>query len=344
VITFIVICAVMVVAAVASIARPLLRPMSGSRSLVGTIAVAILIPLVTTGLYLRQSNWDWQQVAASASQQATIDEMVAKLEQRLQQSPNDMQGWLMLGRSYLTLERPARAVDAYQHAYDLSGGANTEAALGLGESLVLVDEAALRGRAGQLFEAVLVREPGNPTALWYGAIAALVSNDLPKARQRMADLLAQNPPQQVREIVERQIQDIDQQLGNKSSPPAQVAAKPIVGSARTLIVKVSLAPALVGKADPRAPLFIMARGENGPPLAVVRRAMGDLPVTVKLSDADAMVAGRNLSSVPQVQVVARVSKSGAPQAQSGDLFGEATYTFKETHPGTVDIVIARAVP
>ena len=340
----------MTLAAMTMLARPLWRKSpeeSQSTSRVVLIAVATLIPLCAAGLYLKQSNWNWDQTGATAAQQATAEQMVARLEQRLQESPDDMAGWLMLGRSYLALNRAAQAVSAYQKAYDMSNGQNMEAALGLGEALVLTDQSSLQGRAGELFESVLRSEPGNPTALWYGSVTALIGGNLSLARQRMSSLLALNPPQQVRDILERQIQDIDQQLG---TPPANAP----VGAAsaankdavlRSVQVKVSLDSKLADNLEPRTPIFVLARDGAGPPLAVVRRAVGDLPFVVTLSDADAMMAGRNLSSVQQVQIVARISKGGSPQAQAGDLFGEAVHSFKDGKPtGSVSITIDRVVP
>jgi len=97
------------------------------------------------------------------------------------------------------------------------------------------------------------------------------------------------------------------------------------------------------------PLFILARDPSagGPPLAVQRHSSADLPLTVELSERDAMIAARTIASVPRVQVVARLSRSGTPQAQSGDYYGEAEYDFsKDAGAGgsTLNITIDRAVP
>jgi cytochrome c-type biogenesis protein CcmH len=64
---------------------------------------------------------------------------------------------------------------------------------------------------------------------------------------------------------------------------------------------------------------------------------------ITITDNDAMMAGRGISSVPRVQVVARISKSGTPQAQPGDLFGDAAVDFTVKPSTEVKIVIDRAV-
>jgi cytochrome c-type biogenesis protein CcmH len=75
-----------------------------------------------------------------------------------------------------------------------------------------------------------------------------------------------------------------------------------------------------------ATLFIYAKQPNvpGPPLAVLRMRAEHWPVTFTLSDANAMVPGRNLSSADNVQIEARISRSGEALPQAGDLVGTVT--------------------
>jgi cytochrome c-type biogenesis protein CcmH len=90
-----------------------------------------------------------------------------------------------------------------------------------------------------------------------------------------------------------------------------------------LKVTVSLSPALAGKAAPDDVVFIFARPTSGPrmPLAIVRKQVRDLPVTVALDDSQGMSPTMKLSSAPEVIVVARVTKSGMADARDGDLEG-----------------------
>ena len=90
-------------------------------------------------------------------------------------------------------------------------------------------------------------------------------------------------------------------------------------------------------------LFVIARrGEGGPPLAVQRRSIGTWPITVRLSDADAMLPGIQLATGGPLKLVARISATGQPLAASGDLFGEVGYDFDSAHPAS--ITIDRIVP
>jgi cytochrome c-type biogenesis protein CcmH len=104
---------------------------------------------------------------------------------------------------------------------------------------------------------------------------------------------------------------------------AQAADTSPAPAAGTLKVTVSLSPAVAGKAGPEDVVFIFARAAQGPrmPLAIVRKQVKDLPTTVMLDDSQGMNPQIKLSTVSEVVVVARVSRSGMAGAQPGDLEG-----------------------
>jgi len=83
-------------------------------------------------------------------------------------------------------------------------------------------------------------------------------------------------------------------------------------------------------------------GIPGPPIAAVRITSDELPTTVVLSDANTMIEGRDLSSVDDVQVVARVAFGGSAVAASGDLVGESTH--KKGAAPDVGLVINKVSP
>lgn len=348
---FAIVCAALLLVTLVWTTLPLWRPRStvdavatrGERR-ISSAVVVLAVAGLAAGMYVYLSNWDWKAAETANVQGAEVERMLAQLESKLAENPQDIQGWLLLGRSYFTLEKLPRAIEAYQRAYDLSRGENVEAIIGLGESLAMLDQASLSGRAGELFSEALRLAPNHPKALWYGGIAALQSGDLKLGRDRLQMLLAHEPPPQLRTILEQQIQDLNQQIGDAGEGGA--ATTPAAATQKhTIQVAVSIAPAIQQQLKGATPLFILARdpAAPGPPLAVQRRSSTQAPFTLELSEADAMMPTRTLASASRVQVVARLSLSGAPQQRSGDFYGEADYEFgKDT--GTLQIVIDRTVP
>ncbi|MFC4307596.1 tetratricopeptide repeat protein [Steroidobacter flavus] len=356
---FIIVCVAMLVAALLWMVLPLVRaPKTGDSTELASyrserrfsgIAVALLVPVLAIVMYAGLSNWDWKAVQIETTQAANIEQAVSGLEEKLKQNPDNLDGWIMLGRSYVAMSRYPRAADAFQQAYDLSKGQNVEVLIGLGEALALTDEASLTGRAGQLFDQALTMAPNHPKALWYGGVAALRQGNLRLGRDRLQMLMAQNPPEEIRGVLARQIQDLDEQLaasGEGAAPPAQTAQPSAVPAAgRAIQVSVSLSPQLRQQLSGPLPLFILARDPSagGPPLAVQRHSSDSLPLNVTLSERDAMIPSRSIATVPKVVVVARLSRSGAPQQQSGDYYGEAEYEFGK-NSGPLTIIIDRVVP
>jgi cytochrome c-type biogenesis protein CcmH len=350
---FIAVCAAMVAAALLWLLIPLLRakPIEGATApspaerRISAGVIALFVPALAALMYAGLSNWNWKTVEAETARTEQLDGLLQQLEARLQSNPDDINGWLLLGRSSVSMQRFPKAIDAYQRAYDLSRGENVDAILGLGEALVMSDESALGGRAGQLFDEALALAPNHPKALWYSSMAALQAGDLRKGRDRLQLLLAQGPPPELRGVLERQIQDLNEQLGEAGQSASQVAegGQP-AASSRAIRVAVSIAPEVQQKLKSPLSLFVLARDPaGGPPLAVQRHSSSQLPLTVELTERDAMMPTRTIATLPHVQVVARLSQSGNPQAASGDFFGQADYEFgKDT--GTLNILIDQTVP
>ena len=342
-IAFVLLAAALTMASVLLIAVPLLRPRAAGAPVAPWTALAAggLLVVGSATLYVIWSNWGWHSAPAADTPQS----MVSRLARRLERDPNDLSGWLMLGRSYTVLQEYPLAARAFRRGVQLSDGKNAEALTGLAEALALSDENELDGEAGRLIEQALVLEPDSGKALFYGAAIAARRGDLPLARQRFAKLLAMNPPEAVRPMIEQQIAAIDERLsGTPPKAPAMAAAvqqaPPAAASpsgSALVRVNVTVSPTLAGAAG-AAPLFVFVRdpAQGGPPLAV-KRLESHFPQSVALSAADSMVPGRAFSAGQSVQVVARIARSGTPVAARGDPFGEVTY--KVGTDGLVSLVI-----
>src|SRR5580698_7585527 len=151
--TFLVIAAVMAAIAAAAVALPLLRD---KQSRVLGALLAVIVVAAAAGVYPLWSNWNWHAPAQSRGPAGGPDvaAMVAKLEKHLADQPADLKGWIMLGRSYLALERLDEAIAAYDHAHRLDAN-NAEASMGLGEAKSLRAGGEITPEAAPRFEQAL---------------------------------------------------------------------------------------------------------------------------------------------------------------------------------------------
>jgi cytochrome c-type biogenesis protein CcmH len=336
---FLIVAALMAAIAATIVAVPLLR--DKKNRLIGGLA-AFLVAAAAAGLYPLWSNWDWHApVQAQPVPAPDVLAMVAKLERHLREDPNDVAGWLMLGRSYLALQRMDDAVNAYERARKLAGN-NTEAALGLGEAISLRAGGQISPEASQLFEEALKLEPNNPKALLYGGFAAATRDDRALARSRWQALKDLHPPPQIEEMLDARIAalGVTQESGTNASPTGTSASAQ--GSAPAQVtVNIHIAPALKSRLKPETPLFVFARepDSRGPPLAAKRLTSEAIGTQVQLSAADSMMPGRVLVAGKRVSITARVSFSGRPIPAAGDLYGELSYDVG--HDGALDLLIDR---
>ncbi len=318
----------MLLVAVTVVAWPLIQHRDGL-SIHALAAIAFVIAL-SAGMYNSIGTPDGK---SAGSEIASIEEMVAGLDQRLRENPDDLAGWKMLGRSYIQLRNYDKAVEAFERAVQIESGTNGQTLADLGEALWMQDQRTLTGRAGELFESAIATSPSNPKALFYAGFVAIERGDRFLAALRWEALLALSPPEEIKDILRERIAE----LRGEEAPIQATSAGPIVSAA------IELAPAAESVVDPDATVFIIARdpAQPRPPIAAVRRRVGELPAVVTLSDSDAMIPGRLLSGFSELEIVARVSMSGQPIAQAGDWYGERIVRPSEN--GEISIVIDREV-
>ena len=343
-VTFVLLAAALTVAGVIAVVIPLLRGGAGAAAPGpapwAAVAAAVLLVIGSAVLYVSWSNWPWRTVTPGDSPQS----MVARLARELERDPQNLEGWLMLGRSYIALQEYPLALRAFERADRLSDGKNADALTGEAETLVLTDESELDGRAGRLIERALVLAPDSGKALFFGGAVAARRGDLPLARARFVKLLGMDPPANVRPLIEQQITTIDGQLAGAA--PANAAAAqpppPAANPGAEVRVNVTLAPSLAAAVG-ASPLFVFVRdpAHPGPPLAV-KRLESRFPQVVSLAASDAMIPGRAFAPGQRVQVVARIARSGNPVGASGDPLGEVTYQVGRD--GLVSLVIDHLMP
>jgi cytochrome c-type biogenesis protein CcmH len=232
----------------------------------------------------------------------------------------------------MAMGRPTEARDAYGELLRLAPD-DPVALVGWAEADSMArEDHRIEGTSLKRLERAVALQPDNQRGLWLLGISQFQHDRFAEAAatwRRLQPLL--EPGSSVARAVARQIAAADQRAGGSSrgipaaagsagvTPPATAAA------GTSLQVQVSLDPALAGRIKPGDALFVYARAEQGPPmpLAVQRLDAAALPATVTLSDAMAMVPGRNLSTARRVVIGARISHSGQAIGQPGDLEGDA---------------------
>lgn len=341
---FVVFAVLMTVSAVALVVYPLLRQSAGWPSApIAATTVAVALPALVLILYVSVSNHDWGRSPdagppANPTSAAALDEAVTSLEDRLSREPADLDGWLLLGRTYFELQNLAGAKAAFARALALD--ASTQAKLGVAEADILMNRNNLTGDAGRLVEEVLQQEPDNPKALFYGGLVASARQDFVTLRQRWERLLAQSPPPDVKNMLEQQLAMLP------PGPAAATESLPASSSADGIRVRVNVTEDLKQKIIPGAMLFLVARQPNkpGPPIAVVRQGAEKFPTLIRISDANAMLPGQSLGAMERIHLLARVANGGDPVAQPGDIFGEVFWTrTADEQPAAIEILMDRVV-
>ena len=311
------------------------------------VVLAAAIPLCAASLYWLLGSPDAlspqrAEVAAGEHQLTAqqVEAMVSKLAARLEQNPDDANGWAILARSYAAMQRFPEALAAYAKA----------AALAKDDANLLADYAdALAMSAGRKFEGrplemimqALKLDPNQWKALAMAGTAAFDHKDYKSAVTYWEILMQRLPPDSgIRESLTASIAEAKQLGGIKSGAlpgPQSAAAAGVRGT-------VSLSPALAARVEPTDTLFIFTRAAEGPrqPIAAVRRQAKELPAAFTLDDSQSMSAGMKLSSFREVVVGARISKSGSATPQSGDLQGISQKV--EVGASDVVVVIDSAVP
>jgi cytochrome c-type biogenesis protein CcmH len=246
----------------------------------------------------------------------------------------------MLAKSYQYLGRGDQVVGLYQRALShFAERPDPQLLLEYGEALANAQQGSWAGEPLQQLQRALEVDPEHADTLWF---SGHVHFDLGRYREALEywQRLARIAPREDHEIIQ-----MINQAAAKAQQQLGIAVAPLVEVAPTaaLSVVVSLDPALQGRVVPEDVVFVYAKaaGRGGPPLAAQRLSVAELPATVRLDDSMAMIPGNNLSSVAEVVVGAKISKSGVATGGSGDLVG--TVESSSSNPETIELVINRTM-
>ena len=308
------------------------------------LIAAVLVPLVGYGLYMHWGASDKVQMARQFSEQPrTVEEMTAHLEQAVKDQPDSAEAWYFLGRTYMNQERPSDAAKAFARVVELAGR-QPELLGQWAQAQYFAGDRQWSEQLQALTDEALQADPQELTSLGLLGIAAYEEGryqDAVRFWEQLVAALPENDPSReaIRGGIERARQQVDGGSGNAEAGQAPAAAST---QAAALQIQVQLDPKVAETVSPEDSVFVFARAVNGPPvpLAAKRLTVGDLPATVTLSDADAMVPSLKISSVEQVTVMARVSRTG--DATKGEWMGQSEALETRGDKNAVRLTIDRA--
>ncbi len=299
----------------------------------GVVAGAVLFVVVSSaGLYARIGSPGVQneRLTHGGGPGADMLEVVAGLAKRLEDNPEDVGGWRMLGRSYMSLNNHREAVAAFERVVELEGGQNAQGLVELGEAVLAAEGGqTIPPRAMSLFENALAIQPNSQAALFWSGLGAFNRGDADVAADRWERLLATNPPAEIRDVIEQRVAEWRGETppaaaSTEPPQPAQAPPEPApLAEGAIVSASIGLSDAARSALPQDAIVFVIARdpAQPSPPIAVTRRRLAELPAVVQLGDQESMVPGRELSGFEEFELVARVSLSGQPVSQPGDWFG-----------------------
>lgn len=326
----------------------------------------LLVPVLSIGLYTYLGDYPALTNATNVPQaaavphavegetgpQMSVEQMVKGLATRLQTNPDDANGWFMLGRSYMVLERYAEAADALQHVHALVGD-QPDVLVAYADALAMASGGRMTGEPKAMIDRALTLDPQHGTALWLAGMASNEQGDFTAAIaywQRLLPIIQDSPEStaEVKTLIARAESQGGTSVAQTDAEPVSpvTASDPAPAVSASLQVEVTLDAALKDKVDPNDTLFVFARALQGPPmpLAVARKRVADLPLTVTLDDTMAMMPAMKLSNFPDVLVGARISKSGNAIPQSGDYSGQVAPVTVKTTTAPLKINIDSLVP
>ena len=282
----------------------------------------ILIPVTAALIYIKLGSPFWidPDLPTSAeieqNPEANITLLVTRLEQTLQENPDNADGWALAGRTYMSLGRFNDAEQAYQRVHQIVGD-DPDILTAWADASLMVNGNVYSREISQRIHRALELNPTQVNALWIAAMGARSQNNFEQSIEyltRLKPLISESPDAiaQVDQLIQELQPEGTQGSSSQSTNETNNAS---------IAVTVSIDEGLIADLPSNTPVFVFARAVSGPPfpLAAQRLLLSQLPITITLDESMAMLPDNHLGTVTEAIVIARVSLSGQPTATPGDL-------------------------
>ncbi len=308
--------------------------------LVFGIVLVLMISSVATYLHLGRSD-DYSdylalkeqaeavQVSGDASQKKAPDfaKAVEMLEKKLAENPDDFDKYILLANSYAAMGNFKKSAEVYATLAARIGSDNKDYAAVKGsyaQALFQAQGEQFTEEVNAAVDQALAADAQESTALMLKGIQAYMQADYAQAIELWQQAKVKSGKVQIERFIKPAIADARSKAGMPLAEAVAIVAKPtqpVANGAAQIIVNISLAPELQAKVSPEHTVFVFARAVGGRmPLAIERIQVKDLPKRIVLDDSKAAMPTATISTVEQVDIIARVSLSGTPKPQAGDLF------------------------
>ena len=311
---FVAIAALLCIATVAVLLRPLWRDARGVAAGIGVVMLA------STGLLYMLVGTPRALDGTAQQSPKTLGDAIVQLEAELQRDPRQAEGWRLLGQAYQREGKPEKARDAYAKAVALLPD-DTDLLAEAAQVRALADPRRLfDGEAVAMLKRALAKDPAHQRARWFLGIAQRQAGDNAAAAVTWEPLLGLVDAATAASLRK----EIDAARADAGLPAlAVLPPAPAVANAGSLAVQVSLDPDFAARVRLRgdATVFVIARAPDGPPMPVAaeKHTVSELPFTATLDDGDSPMPTRKLSQLREVVLVARLSESGIANKQDGDI-------------------------
>lgn len=320
--------------------------------------IGLIFPFAAAGLYLMfgtpevlKADYTYapSPKTISGEKLPPVAVLIAQLEKKVSQNPDDLRGLLLLTNAYMSLRRYADAVPLFERWLALDAN-NADLLARYADALAMANNGDLTGRPTALLERALQINPNQIEALWLAAMAADEQHDLSAALVHLTHLQGlvvdnKEAHQEVTAMI-ASARSRAATSGITLSPTSSTdtALNPSEPPAR-LSILVELDPAVEQKVNTTDTLFVYARPISGSkmPIAITRRRAVEFPLRVILDDSLAIMPSQKLSDVEQVEIVARISRTGNAMPTRGDVIG-VTRPVTVNTVDTVTVTLSDVIP
>ena len=307
-------------------------------------AIALYAWLGNPGALIAQGGEQNNPALAAQPSEADVLKMIQSIEARAQANPTDGEVWEALANANAMMGRWPESLQAYQKTFELSP-TKPSVLSGYAEALAMTNDMVLTGKPIEMVNQALQSDPNDIKALELAGIFAFQNEKYAQSvvlLDRLQRLMTPDMPY-AQEILK--MRNEAQRLAELSgaAPSANAGPAAAATSQASVSGSVDVAAALRSRVGAQSTVYLIARaGESGPPLAATRVAVGPFPLQFRLDNSMAMNAGNTLSNHKEVVLLARISASGNPIAQPGDLEGRLVAV--PVGAKDVKLVIDRVLP